>query len=102
RTPEVERILRVPTRDPRVGAGDVHQREATSRLRLVEVERERDLTEHAVPNHWSRRHPESRDVGLLDSTGRAVQRADFLHFVHVPGIAIARQIGTLVGPELRT
>src|SRR5580765_288602 len=33
RTPEIEGILRVPTRDPRVSAGNVHERKSTSRVR---------------------------------------------------------------------
>jgi hypothetical protein len=81
RTPEIEGILRVPTRDPRVGACDVHEREITSRLRFVEAETEHDLTEHGVPIERGRRQPESCDVGLLGGPGRTVQRTDFLHLI---------------------
>src|SRR5580765_2589722 len=62
---------------------------------------EHDLTKHRVPNERGRRQPESRDVGLLRGPCRAVQRADFLDLVQVPGVAMARQTGTLVWPELR-
>ena len=47
RTPEVEGLF-ASEHAIRVGAGDVHEREIASRLRLVEVELERELTEHAV------------------------------------------------------
>jgi len=63
RTPEVERILRVPTGDPRVGAGDVHQRESPSGLRLVEAASERDLTEHGVPNQRRRQMTVATNTG---------------------------------------
>ena len=89
RSPEIERVIRLPADDARIGRREVHQGQGTRRCRQVQAVRLDQLTRDAVPDGRWRGEPEARDLGLLVRPRRAGERPELFHLVVVARIAPA-------------
>src|SRR5829696_9543473 len=101
RPPEVVRILGIPAGDPRVGGGEIHQRENIRRVGDVKTAGVDHLACDTIPDGRRGAEPEACDLGLLGGSRRAVACANLLDLVVVTLIAAAVERRRTVGTKLR-